>query len=80
MHEAHFQTYNTNNTMLAKFMNEFSDISQQLEKLADLEKISELEKRTIIELSKKVVDNIARKYNNITEVQLINVNKKLKKY
>ena len=48
-------------------MNEFSDICQHLEKLADLEKISELEKRTIIELSKKVVDNIARKYNNITE-------------
>ena len=53
--------------MLAKLMNEFSDICQHLEKLADLERISELEKRTIIELSKKVVDNIARKYNNITE-------------
>ena len=48
-------------------MNEFSDICQHLEKLADLERISELEKKTIIELSKKVVDNIARKYNNITE-------------
>ena len=67
MHEAHFQTYNTDNTMLAKLMNEFSDICKQLEKLADLGRISELEKRTIIELSKKVVDNIARKYNNITE-------------
>ena len=67
MHEAHFQTYNTDNTMLAKLMNEFSDICQYLEKLADLGRISELEKRTIIELSKKVVDNIARKYNNITE-------------
>ena len=54
--------------MLQKLMNEFSDISQQLEKLADLGRIGELEKRTIIELSKKVVDNIARKYNNITEL------------
>ncbi len=53
--------------MLQKLMTEFSDICRQLEKLADLERISELEKRTIIELSKKVVDNIARKYNNITE-------------
>ena len=66
-HEAHFQAYNSNNNMLQKLMNEFSDICKQLEKLADLERISELEKRTIIELSKKVVDNIARKYNNITE-------------
>ena len=48
-------------------LNEFQDIREQLEKLADEEKISELEKRTIIELSKRVVDNIAAKYRKISE-------------
>lgn len=56
VHEANFQSYNSDEKLLSQLMNEFSEICTRLGILADEEEISELEKRTIIELSKKVVD------------------------
>lgn len=66
-HEANFKKYEKDEKMLQELMQEYYEIRRHLEKLAEEEKISELEKLTIIELSKKVVDNIAANYKKITE-------------
>mgnify|MGYP000778999955 CR=1 FL=1 len=39
---------------------------RQLNELAEYGKITEFENRTIVELSNKVIDNIARKYKKIS--------------
>lgn len=64
-HEANLNKYNKNRELLQNLLDEFVEISNKLNELADIGKITEFEKRTIIELSKKVVDSIARKYSNI---------------
>ena len=55
-HEANFPKYNEDENLLQGLVNEFKEICI---------KMSELERRIIIELSKKVIDNIARKYERI---------------
>ena len=64
-HEANLNKYNKNKELLQNLLDEFVEISNKLNELADIGKITEFEKRTIMELSKKVVDSIARKYTNI---------------
>ena len=64
-HEANLNKYNKNKELLQNLLDEFAEISNKLNELADIGKITEFEKRTIMELSKKVVDSIARKYSNI---------------
>ena len=66
-HEANFTRYNEDKTALKKLIGEFTEIRRQLSELAEAGKITEFENRTIVELSKKVIDNIARKYEKITE-------------
>lgn len=66
-HEANFKIYNNDKELLQNLLDEFIEICDKLNKLAIEQKITEFEKRTIIELSKKVIDNIATKYDNIRE-------------
>ena len=66
-HEANFKIYNNDIQLLQNLLDEFIEICDKLNRLAIEEKVTEFEKRTIIELSKKVIDNIARKYDNIRE-------------
>ena len=47
-------------------MEEFEEICAKMEQLVQENKMTELESRIIVELSKKVVDNIAKKYKKIT--------------
>ena len=47
-------------------MKEFEEICDKMEQLVQESKMTELENRIIVELSKKVVDNIAKKYKKIT--------------
>ena len=64
-HEANFPKYNEDETLLQGLVNEFKEICIKMEELTQQGKMSELERRIIVELSKKVVDNIARKYERI---------------
>lgn len=65
-HEANFPKYNEDETALKRLIEEFAYIRQCLNELAEYGKITEFENRTIVELSKKVIDNIARKYKKIS--------------
>lgn len=65
-HESNFQRYNEDDTLLRELINEFKEICIKMDELAQEGKMTELENRIIVELSKKVVDNIARKYDKIT--------------
>ena len=64
-HEANFPKYNEDENLLQGLVNEFKEICIKMEELTQQGKMSELERRIIIELSKKVIDNIARKYERI---------------
>ena len=66
-HEANFPRYNADEAALKKLTDEFAEIRRHLSELAEAEEITEFENRTIVELSKKVIDNIARRYEKITE-------------
>ena len=64
-HEANFPKYNEDENLLQGLVNEFKEICIKMEELTQQGKMTELERRIIIELSKKVIDNIARKYEKI---------------
>ena len=64
-HEANFPKYNEDEKLLQGLVDEFKDICVKMEELTQQGKMTELENRIIVELSKKVVDNIARKYERI---------------
>ena len=64
-HEANFPKYNEDENLLQGLVNEFKEICIKMEELTQQGKMTELERRIIIELSKKVIDNIARKYERI---------------
>ena len=64
-HEANFPKYNEDEKLLQGLVDEFKKICVKMEELTHQGKMTELENRIIVELSKKVVDNIARKYERI---------------
>ena len=64
-HEANFPKYNEDETELKELVEEFEEICAKMEQLVQENKMTELESRIIVELSKKVVDNIAKKYKKI---------------
>ena len=64
-HEANFPKYNEDETALKELVKEFEEICDKMEQLVHESKMTELESRIIVELSKKVVDNIAKKYKKI---------------
>ena len=57
--------YNEDETELKELVEEFEEICAKMEQLVQENKMTELESRIIVELSKKVVDNIAKKYKKI---------------
>lgn len=66
-YENDFPVYNTNEEKLKELMHEFSRIRSKLELLCRQEKITEYEKRSIINLSEKVIENISKSYQAVKE-------------
>ncbi len=64
-HEKNFQVYNNNEQKLTKLKAEYQDILERLDKLEQEGIIGAFDKRTIIELSRDVVREIAQKYENV---------------
>lgn len=66
-HENHFQEYNKDADRLNTLKKEYADILHRLEELLEAGEISEYTKCTLIDMSNKVLEHIARKYENIRE-------------
>ncbi len=64
-HEKNFKVYNSNERKLAELKAEYQDILERLDKLEQEGKIGAFDKRTIIELSRDVIKEIAQKYENV---------------
>lgn len=67
VHESSFIEYNKDKQKLSFLLNEYEDIKNHLEMLAHDNVISEYVKCTIIDMSKKVLEHIAKKYEKVTE-------------
>ena len=71
-HEKRFQEYESDKTKLEQLVQEYEKIKNRLEELMNAEKISEYTKCTIHDMSNKVLEHIARKYDSVKEgVQLV---------
>ncbi len=64
-HENHFSEYNRNEQKLKELKAEYQVILEKLDKLEQQEVIGAFDKRTIIELSGDVIQEIARRYENV---------------
>ena len=64
-HEKRFSEYNSNKQKMAEVEAEYRDILDKLETLERQGVIGTFDKRTIIELSKDVIREIAQKYENV---------------
>ena len=65
LHEKNFKVYNSNEQELEKLKAVYQDILERLNQLEREGKIGAFDKRTIIELSRDVVKEIAQKYENV---------------
>ncbi|MBQ9404257.1 MAG: hypothetical protein IJU15_04665 [Synergistaceae bacterium] len=63
--EKDFPTYDSNEDALQKLKNIYADFMKRLEIAVDEGRISAYYRRTILDMSKKVLENIAAKYQNI---------------
>ncbi|MBQ9595090.1 MAG: hypothetical protein IJR35_04455 [Synergistaceae bacterium] len=63
--EKNFSKYESNPAELEKLKREYADFMTRLEQAVEDGKIFTHDRRTILEMSKKVLENIAAKYNNI---------------
>ncbi len=59
------RVYNSNEQKLAELKTEYQDILERLDKLEQEGKIGAFDKRTIIELLRDVIKEIAQKYENV---------------
>ena len=66
-YEKDFKKYNEDEQSLARLKSEYADLMDRLQKAADEELISAYYWRVIMDMSKKVLENIARKYDNVKE-------------
>ena len=66
-YEKDFKKYNEDEQALAQLKNEYADLMERLQKAADDGLISAYYWRVIMDMSKKVLENIARKYDNVME-------------
>ena len=66
-HEAQFEEYEKDRTKLENLQAEYEQIKDHLEELVKRGVISEYIKRTLIEMSNKVLEHIARKYDTVKE-------------
>jgi hypothetical protein len=64
-YEKEFKDYETHQEKLRLLQKEFADIRERLENLCETGRISAYEKYTILEMTKKVIVNIASKYANV---------------
>ena len=64
-HEKNFKVYNSNEQRLAEVKAEYRSILERLDKLEQEGIIGAFDKRTIIELSGDVIEEIAQKYENV---------------
>ena len=64
-HEKNFTVYNSNEQKLAELKAEYQDILDRLDKLEQEEVSGAFDKRTIIELTGDVINEIAQKYENV---------------
>lgn len=66
-HESRFEEYNKNTDKLDVLKVEYENIVYRLEELLRAGEINEYTKCTIIDMSNKVLEHIARKYKNVRE-------------
>ena len=66
-YEKDFKKYNEDEQALAQLKAEYADLMERLQKAADEGLISAYYWRVIMDMSKKVLENIARKYDNVKE-------------
>ncbi|MCD8067424.1 MAG: helix-turn-helix domain containing protein [Lachnospiraceae bacterium] len=66
-HEKDFPEYNTNEEKLEELKTEYSTIADRLRHLKETGQITEYQHRMIIDMSGKVLKNIAAKYDNVRE-------------
>lgn len=64
-HEKDFKVYNSNGQRLEELRAEYQDILRRLDELEQEGMIGAFDKRTIIELSRDVIKEIAKKYENV---------------
>ena len=64
-HENNLPEYNSNGQKLKELEEEYKEILERLDTLEDQGKIGTFDKRTIIELSRDVIKEIAQKYENV---------------
>jgi len=67
VHESRFKVYNKDTEKRKILLDEFSDIKNRLEALTQAGIISEYFKCTIIDMTKKVVEHLAKNHDNIRE-------------
>ena len=64
-HESRFEEYNGSEEAMKPLLEEYEKIKTRLEELRDAEKIDERTRHTIIDMSNKVLENIAQNYENV---------------
>lgn len=64
-HESRFEEYEKDASRLEALKAEYSQIRAELERLMEQGKISEYTKCTLVDMSNKVLENIARKYHSV---------------
>lgn len=64
-HESRFKEYNDNMEMLEALKAEYAIIMNRLDTLLEQKLISAYTRKTIIEMSSKVLENISAKYDNV---------------
>lgn len=65
--EKDFPTYDRDKTALERLKRVYSDFMDRLEAAVEAGNISAYYRRTILDMSKKVLENIAAKYHNVQE-------------
>ena len=65
LHESRFMEYNEDAARLESLLEEYEGIKNQLEELLNARKITEYTKCTIIDMTRKVAEHIAEKYENV---------------
>ena len=66
-YESRLKEYNENEEKLEALKEEYKEIVQKLEQLTEQQEISVYTKKTIIEMSEKVLENLARNYQQVKE-------------
>ena len=66
-HETQFEEYEKDKTKLKRLQEEYEQIKSKLEQLLNEGAISEYMRCTIIDMSNKVLEHIAKKYNSVKE-------------